>query len=445
MYRFPDRLYCDVRIEDHFSTRIAYTYDQIDEVRERRYRAGMVRIFDGQRWYYAATTDVNGMQAEIDRLAGFAQPTDGIERHAVVDRLTDVRAEAPRFEDDRVDAIPTAEKDDLLRSYFGLFTHNELKSWSPMYRDAYVRKSFVSSKGASIAWDYQLAGVAIGFNLADDGEKQFSEVVQSGGNRFSEIVGHEEEYRRRLEKSVAFLHEATPVAPGEYPMVLSPMVAGVFAHESFGHKSEADFMVGDETMRREWTIGKSVGSPILTIIDDGTELGVGYTPFDDEGTPGSKTYLIKNGELAGRLHSCTTSADLDEAPTGNARAVDFEYQPIVRMTTTYIDAGEQTKDDLVGGVEDGLLVEGLNHGSGLSTFTIAPTFAYRIREGRVADPVQVSVISGNVFQTLGRIDGVSDEVTLLSFVRGGCGKSEQAPLPVGFGGPWVRVSSLAAQ
>ena len=41
--------------------------------------------------------------------------------------------------------------------------------------------------------------------------------------------------------------------------MLSPTVAGVFAHESFGHKSEADFMLGAETMRREWELGKQVG------------------------------------------------------------------------------------------------------------------------------------------------------------------------------------------
>jgi TldD protein len=228
-------------------------------------------------------------------------------------------------------------------------------------------------------------------------------------------------------------------------MVLSPLVAGVFAHESFGHKSEADFMVGDETMRREWALGADVGTSHLSIVDDGNEAGIGYTPFDDEGTPAHKTYLMRGGRLAGRLHSCSTAADLDEEPTGNARAVNFHFQPVVRMTTTYIEPGASSKEDLIAGVEDGLLITNLNHGSGMSTFTMAPTFAYRIRNGEVAEPVRVSVITGNVFETLGKIDGLSDHLKLHSFVRGGCGKSEQFPLPVGFGGPWVRVSELAAQ
>ena len=223
------------------------------------------------------------------------------------------------------------------------------------------------------------------------------------------------------------------------------MAAGVFAHESFGHKSESDFMIGDDAMKKEWEIGKQVGSSMLSIIEDGKQPGSGYVPFDDEGTSAREHYLIKEGRLAGRLHSAATAASLDEEPTGNARAINFEFEPIVRMTTTYIDKGEGTLDELIAGVEKGVLVETITHGSGMSTFTLTPSLAYMIRDGKRAEPVRISVVSGDVFKTLGDIDGLSNEVELLSFVLGGCGKNEQMPLPVGFGGPWVRVKELSVR
>lgn len=108
---------------------------------------------------------------------------------------------------------------------------------------------------------------------------------------------------------------AVPVEPGEYTCVLSPTVAGVFAHESFGHKSESDFMLGSETMRREWELGKRVGWEGLSILDSGVPNGSGYCPYDDEGTRARDTYLVKNGVLTGRLHSAATAAALDEAVT----------------------------------------------------------------------------------------------------------------------------------
>jgi TldD protein len=152
--------------------------------------------------------------------------------------------------------------------------------------------------------------------------------------------------------------------------------------------------------------------------------------------------LVTGGRLTGRLHSVATAAELGEEPTGNARSVGFEFQPIPRMTTTYIEPGSLTKSELFAGVDDGIFVEGVMHGSGLSTFTMAPSLAYRIRNGEQADPVSISVVTGNVMETLGMIDGLSDELELGTVAGGGCGKHEQHPLPVGFGGPYVRIRGM---
>ena len=248
-----------------------------------------------------------------------------------------------------------------------------------------------------------------------------------------------------MREQAAFMRESVPVVAGKYPVVLSPEAAGVFAHESFGHKSESDFMLSDESMRQEWQIGKQVGSPILSIAECGEYPGSGYVPYDDEGTKARKNYLIQNGILAGRLHSGQTAAALEEGLTGNARAIDCTFEPIVRMTTTYIEPGDQTFEQLIAPIQKGYYIKTISHGSGMSTFTIAPRLAYEIENGHLGKPTQISVITGSVFETLGLIDGLSNELTLLSFVAGGCGKMEQMGLPVGFGGPCVRVSEMNVQ
>lgn len=114
--------------------------------------------------------------------------------------------------------------------------------------------------------------------------------------------------------------------------------------------------------------------------------GSGYCPYDDEGTRARDTYLVKNGVLTGRLHSAATAAALDEAVTGNARAISFEFEPIVRMTSTWIAGGTDTFESLLRGAEGGLYIPDFFHGSGMSTFTIAPARAYRIRGGKPAEP-----------------------------------------------------------
>nr|WP_206075978.1 metallopeptidase TldD-related protein [Marinitoga lauensis] len=63
------------------------------------------------------------------------------------------------------------------------------------------------------------------------------------------------------------------------------------------------------------------------------------------------------------------------------------------MTTTYIEAGNKSFDELISEIKDGILVETIKHGSGMSTFTLAPNLAYRIKDGKIYKPVKVSVIT----------------------------------------------------
>ena len=192
-------------------------------------------------------------------------------------------------------------------------------------------------------------------------------------------------------------------------------------------------------------MGTRVGAELLNIYDTGIPTGSGYVPYDDEGTKARMTYLIRDGILAGRLHSAATAAALEEDVTGNARAMSFEYEPIVRMTSTCIGPGRQTVEDLFAGVREGIYIKDYKHGSGMSTFTIAPNVAYMIRDGRLAEPVRIAVITGNVMETLHQIDGLSEESKLCSNASGGCGKMEQWPLRVAFGGPYVRVKGIHVQ
>ncbi|HNW43167.1 MAG TPA: TldD/PmbA family protein [Elusimicrobiales bacterium] len=443
MYKFPLGLYCDVRIEKVRATMIRYLKGELREMRERETAGAFVRVYDGRRWYYSSLTALDKVQEEIDRLAKLARPAENIETNKVVANMAAGKGSPQTVKGKDLRTVPLAEKNGFLISFFpGVAAEKAISMWSAFYSDTFTRKELYNSKGAELVTEKQLCGVRFSMTFTENG-RTLSESAMCAGEEFSALPGFGGELVRHIARSLEFLRNSTKVAPGKYTVVLSPLAAGVFAHESFGHKSEADFMLGSETMLKEWSIGKQLGPEFLHIADEGSRPGSGYTPYDDEGTPAHKTYLIKNGRLAGRLHSALTAAELGEPATGNARATSFEFEPIVRMTTTYFEAGNMTKEELFAGVKDGLFIDTIKHGSGMSTFTIAPSLAYFIKDGKIAGPAQISVISGSVFDTFGMIDAISDKVELESFVGGGCGKMEQYPLPVGFGGPYVRVREMS--
>jgi len=445
MLKFRNDFYADVRIEDRFTSSVRFRNGNLEENSKVNVKQAFLRVFDGEMWYYASTYDVENLQPSLDKLYASATPNKDILNNPIVKRYEVNRAVKYRFKENCVRDVPSEKKLGCLSSLFGAVKDSKyIKTYTAMYRDRYSDYSFISSLGADIKYDMQICGCAFSVNFSDD-KSSFDNFKAKSDDSFEKATLTLEEVEECVKEGEKFLLTSKSVTPGTYPVILSPNAAGMFAHESFGHKSEADFMLGDETMRREWQLGKKVGSDILSIYDSGLESGSGYCPFDDEGTASKKTYLIKNGILTGRLHSATTAADLNEAPTGNARAINCDYEPIVRMTSTVIEAGTIPKDELFAGIKHGYFIKTVSHGSGMSTFTIAPSICYEIVDGKIGDPVKISVITGNVFETLGLIDGLSDKSEIISSAFGGCGKMEQYPLSVSYGGPYVRISKMNVQ
>ncbi len=444
MYLFPKDLYADIRLEDVTHTSIVYENASLSEHKSSQEIGAFLRVWDGKRWYYSATTQIDNIQKELDELAALATPNPQILADPVVCRLEANQDVCLRFQENDVRQVPSEEKAALLQSYLPLVQMEEITNWRASYLDTHTEKRFWSSLGANLHFDYQHASVVLRFT-ANLGAVPHSDSIHTYQPDFSSLQDKHGVLKTQIAESLDFAKNAVPVTPGAYTCVLSPKTAGVFAHESFGHKSEADLMLGSETMLQEWAIGTKVGSDLLNILDSGVPMGSGYVPYDDEGAKARTTYLIKDGILTGRLHSASTAAALGESITGNARAKDFSFEPIVRMTSTYIGGGEQTFEELLAPIELGVYIADFNHGSGMSTFTIAPNRAYMIRNGKLAEPVRVAVITGSVMRTLHEIDGLSRDVTVCSMSIGGCGKMEQWPLRVAFGGPYVRVKNMQVQ
>lgn len=445
MVEFKEGFYADVRIETRFKTNIRYRNGALEECKQSTEKKAFIRVYDGDMWYYSSTYKLDDLQGELDSLYANATPNPGINENETVKRFEVNVDTIEKFKGCNVKDIPISEKQKHLTNNFGALNSSEyVKMTVANYSDRHSDYEFYSSKGANIKYDYQLCGSRFMVAMAN-GEENFSDGLSKSAPTFAEIATSEQEVKDYVKECENFLLHAKNVVAGVYPVILSPTTTGVFAHESFGHKSEADFMIGNENMKKEWALGAKVGSDILSIYDSGLEDGSGYVPYDDEGTKAKKTYLIKNGVLTGRLHSATTAAYLSEETTGNARAINCDYEPIVRMTSTIIEAGESKKEELFKRIKHGYFIKDYKHGSGMSTFTIAPNLAYEIKDGKIGDPVKIAVITGNVFETLNLIDGVSDKAEIISSVFGGCGKMEQYPLNVSFGGPYISISKMTVQ
>ncbi len=433
--------FVDVRIERTKSSGYLFLNGELVAANEKPVLGAFIRIHHHGSWFYSSTTEVQDLKGEIEKLVliasknaqssqSFALPANNGAHHLI------------KHANEAFSLIPLKTKVTWGEKYLSLIKKIENLTESRIrYTDLYKEKFYKSSVGTEFSYDFNQAGFAFSATLKK-GEDLFDDGYRKYGTKSSDFQNLEQEILDYFTEAQRFL-TAKDVTPGKYKVVLSPEITGVFTHESFGHKSEADFMMGDPEATKEWKLGSKIGSDCLSIVDTGVhENTSGYCPIDDEGTLAQKTYLIKDGILTGRLHSNHTADVLEEKATGNARAMNFEFEPIVRMTSTYIEGGKTSFSDLLKQAEGGIYFYNFKHGSGGSTFTIAPVRAYRIKDGKLAEPVRVSVLSGSVFETLKKIEACGEDFHLENSAFGGCGKGEQSPLPVADGGPSILVNGM---
>jgi TldD protein len=108
------------------------------------------------------------------------------------------------------------------------------------------------------------------------------------------------------------------------------------------------------------------------------------------------------------------------------------------MTNTYIEPGATSFEDMIRDIRLGIYAKEWYGGTtSLEMFTFSAGEAFMIRDGKVAEMVRPVTLSGNVFTTLANIDAIGNDLEMNQ--GGGCGKHDQAPLPVSNGSPHIRI------
>ncbi len=183
----------------------------------------------------------------------------------------------------------------------------------------------------------------------------------------------------------------------------------------------------------------------MTLCDSGASEfhdGAGGTlAVDDEGVPTRNTTIIRQGVLSSYLHDRESAARCGVEPTGNARAWEFDNEPLIRMRNTYIAPGTSTLEELIARIEDGYLLDGASNGQADSNgeFMFGTRMAWKIEKGKKTKLLRGVNISGQAFEVLQTVDGVGRDFRW-DLGSGHCGKGQ--PAKVDAGGPWLSCHVL---
>lgn len=250
--------------------------------------------------------------------------------------------------------------------------------------------------------------------------------------------------RYRFEGSGAALADealqllAAPNCPsGVRDLLLMPDQMMLQIHESIGHPLELDRILGDE---RNFAGSSFVtpdmfghyryGSDLLNVTFDPSlpEQAASYA-FDDEGAQARKQYLIRNGMLERPLGGTLSQQRARLAGVANSRASNWNRAPIDRMANLNIEPGESRLEDMIAGIEHGILMRTNTSWSiddRRNKFQFGCEFGQLIENGRLTTVVKQPNYRGVSASFWRSLKAVGNDATREVYGTPLCGKGEPA-------------------
>lgn len=436
--------YVEIRAQRLFKTMLTLKEDRVEAAKQGIENGAALRVLMNGAWGFASvgTLDTETLTNAVSDACKMAKaassrlktPIKLIETKAVEDKVLVKTRKDPA-------KIPIEDKINttLTMSNTILGYDSRVKSCTIDYLDLTGTSYFINNEGTYIAQDklYVWSRILATATEADIFTFSREEIGSTAGYEIFDVETPEIVGERVAKRAVEQL-KAKPPKGGTFPVVLGPNVVGVFVHEAFGHLAEADLTLSGSVLSDK--LGKKIASDVVTFYDDGIIEGAfGSFKYDDEGVPAQKTILVKDGVVVGLMHNRETAHKFNTKPTGNARAEDFRFQPIIRMRNTFMEPKDHSFEELVEDIEFGYYLKSFRGGQANldGTFQVGVQEAYEIVNGEVGEPVRNASISGNTLETLLKVDAVGKDFELWP---GRCGKGQTAFICDG--GPHIRVKEV---
>jgi TldD protein len=315
-----------------------------------------------------------------------------------------------------------------------------------------IMKHFANSEGSEIASYSPRLRTSFFLTVVNgaDAEQSHREYGWSGGwegIRELRVAERVVEEARSMQRS---LLEGKKSPEGKMDLVVGPQVSGIAAHESCGHPTEADRVLGREASQAGKSfigpdgLGMKVGSDVVNVCDDPTvEHAIAFYTTDDEGVRARRRYLYKEGRVHEFLQNRETASAFHTHSNGASRAVSYNVEAIVRMANTFVEPKDHTLEELLEGVRFGVYMKSFmewNIDDKRYNAKYAGREAYLIENGELKHPVRRTIVELTTPTFWSAVDAVGKD---LEFEAGFCGKSDPSQaLDASLGGPPMRLRNV---
>lgn len=453
--------YAEVRAESLLANRTHVRNNAVERLSTDRDSGWGIHALAGGGWGFASssTEDGSNLATTVERAVDIARAS-GLLRRSTSDlsaMSTEMGTYSSPIQRDPF-TVPVTERVSLLLDATANIraASERIKVAAATLHLFRTEKLYANSLGASLrqtithtgAW---VGGVAVG----EDGysyRRSAGDMSQAGWEFVEQLDLPAEGSRVGREASDLVV---APWAPsGPYQVVLSSDMVALLVHESCGHPTELDRVLGWEAAFAGTSflmppmLGQfQYGSPLVNMTADSLlPGGLGTFGWDDEGTPAQRTPIVREGIFTGYLSSRESALALGQRSNGCGRATSWGRIPLVRMVNLSLEPGSGSLDDLISGVEDGLYVETPSSWSlddKRMNFHFSGELCREIKGGKLGELYKGAGFQGRTPQFWGAVGGVAGPEAWRLWGLPHCAKGEPLQLcPVSHGAAPILLNTL---
>jgi len=442
--------YCDVRAEKQTTKSLLVENGEIEYVNDRSNEGIGIRILKDGAWGFYAITNPQTFE-EVKEAIGqaikitshYSQKKNNHTKLFPIS-INKVKKDYP--------VLQKPELEDLIKVGLEcdkiIFEKPRIKksTINPWY--TINSKYFVNSEGSEILQNFTDVVIEMSATAHESGLTQSVNITEGGRGGMEQITKDNKVQKSAndISEKASQLLDASPAKEEKATVVMNPNFVSLLTHEILGHPSEADRVLGKEMA---WAggawwkdkLGERIGSEHLNVFDDPTiEESLGWYYFDDEGVQTQKTTLIENGILKNHMQNRETSVVFGTQPTGNMRATNYRFMPLIRMACTCIGAGDWKPDEMIKEVKSGYLISNWKVPSidmKRYNWSISCQYAQKIENGEVTDLLRDVIVVGTAPEFFESIDACGNDFTVRPITNCGKGDPMQSMI-MGNGGPSIR-------
>lgn len=302
------------------------------------------------------------------------------------------------------------------------------------------RTTFLSTEGSQWEQEQVVTGASVTARAIRDGRVQVRSYPKSTEGNLQgrgwesvlalDLVGN----APRVAAEARQLLDAPPMPSGRHTTILDGSQLSLQIHESVGHPSEGDRVLGEEMSLAGGSFlqpamrGQRYGSRHVNLYAEAGQAGAaGSFGWDDEGSPNRRVELVQEGEFVGWLTGRESANRLGSPPAAAMRADTWSSIPIVRMVNINLEPGQGTLQDLIARTERGFLVSG-NRSWSIDqvrlNFQFGCEAAWEIRDGQLGQLHRDPVYTGITPEFWNSCDAVCGPEEWKSWGWAFCGKGD---------------------